>query len=107
MDESFLKWCALIIIGVGLSSLAIVVFFSETEALSSLDVIPLNQEVSFEAQISSEYASKNGMVFELSRQERITAFLDKQVNESFLDRDCLVSGSYDGEWFTVSSLECE
>ena len=88
----FVPYLSIFVLLFGLGSLFFSIQLTEDLLLQSTDSLPQETLVSFPAKVTGEYATENGFVLELSRDEIIMAYLDYPLNQSIQDEKVLVTG---------------
>lgn len=105
MKERRLILLSIIIFLIGISSLFLSIQVFGPLFISDIDSMPKDNLISFNAKISNEYATKDGFVLELTRDEKLLAYLDYPLNSSLQGEYVFVTGRLDDELFSISSLE--
>lgn len=105
MRENQLIIFSLIVLIIGLTSLIIGLNFSSPKFIASLQELPDNTLVSFQARVTGEHYTGDGLVLELSKTQTISGYIDTSSNSSFKNKLVLVTGRNDDNWFNIYSIK--
>jgi len=105
MREKYLIIFSLFVLIIGLISLFISLNLGSAKLIASVQEIPDNNLISFQAIVTGEHSTADGFVLELSKTQTIIAYLNASLNSSFKNKMVLVTGRKDDDWFNIYSIE--
>lgn len=105
MYERLLTLFSLFVLIIGFISLIIILNLGSVVFIGSVEELPDDTLVSFQAMVTGEHSTGEGFVLELSRTQTVSGYLDSTSNNSFENELVLVTGRNDGDWFNIYSIE--